>query len=635
MAIEIDPGLLRRAAGILNGHHPHNGHPGQAVSRDLNDDGANLSDSHRPSQESLDRRSVGDRLIQYARAVLTESDFLIDQFGQAHVLVDRTPRSLPRGVYPWLRRLLYEQEGRGANGEALQIAAGVLEAIALHEGRRVDLHLRSAWHDGALFVELRPGRVWRIDATGHAPDPAPPVLFRRYANLSPMPDPVEGKTLDSFLDLILPHAHPDNRSKSAMVSSARRLLTSYIVAGLLPDVARPILLFTGPQGSGKTSRQRLIKWLLDPGKPESIRLDQRDFLQKAAHAHVLLLDNLNSLPDWAVDSLCRLVTGDADSKRVLYSDDADFIYELRRLVLINGINPPADRADFADRLLPIELSRIADTDRREELVIRMEFESQHAQWLGSVFTLLSRAMACRPNVTPERLPRLADWGRWVAAIYIAMGYSLNEYWTDWSAVVLRQHEAAIDGSPVAQVVIAFMAEREGWEGPPGQLHAALSPIAMSLGLAQTKDWPKDSRWLSRRLKELLPVLAEQGIAVTEARTGAQRMITLRQDRGAASNGDPVWPVRDPSRNDVPGVMASQPGSERRQADDDRQGDRCAIQDCRHGVAVPEPAEIQPRLQSDANDDIFEDTSAEAISTASGCQSCGGITNAAPLCWGCR
>ena len=60
----------------------------------------------------------------------------------------------------------------------------------------------------------------------------------------------------------------------------------------------------------------------------------------------------------------RLVTGEADSKRRLYTDDEDVIIELRRAVLLNGINVPTDRGDVLDRALVVELERIPDGDAR-------------------------------------------------------------------------------------------------------------------------------------------------------------------------------------------------------------------------------------------------------------------------------
>jgi energy-coupling factor transporter ATP-binding protein EcfA2 len=95
----------------------------------------------------------------------------------------------------------------------------------------------------------------------------------------------------------------------------RRLFTAYAVTAPLPHVGRPILNLAGAMGSGKTTVVRVVKRLWDPTAPETVRLDPRDFLQKASHAYVVVLDNQNTIPEWAADVLCRLVTGEADSKR--------------------------------------------------------------------------------------------------------------------------------------------------------------------------------------------------------------------------------------------------------------------------------------------------------------------------------
>src|SRR3712207_8866426 len=50
------------------------------------------------------------------------------------------------------------------------------------------------------------------------------------------------------------------------------------------------------------------KRLLDPTAPEAVRLDPRDFLQKAMHCYILMLDNQSGMPEWAGDTLCRFVT---------------------------------------------------------------------------------------------------------------------------------------------------------------------------------------------------------------------------------------------------------------------------------------------------------------------------------------
>jgi len=58
------------------------------------------------------------------------------------------------------------------------------------------IYTRAAWHEGILYYELRPGKVVRVGPGGWTCEANPPVLFRRYVNLKPLPDPEAGGSLD-------------------------------------------------------------------------------------------------------------------------------------------------------------------------------------------------------------------------------------------------------------------------------------------------------------------------------------------------------------------------------------------------------------------------------------------------------
>jgi hypothetical protein len=151
-------------------------------------------------------------------------------------------------------------------------------------------------------------------------------------------------------------------------------------------------------GSGKTTIQRLLKRLVEPTAPETVRVDPRDFRQKASQAYLVMLDNQNTVPEWAANTLCRLATGEADSKRRLYTDDEDVIIELRRAVLLNGINVPTDRGDVVDRSLVVELERIPDGERKTEEELWNRFETEHPKLLGALLGVLSEAIARKPSI---------------------------------------------------------------------------------------------------------------------------------------------------------------------------------------------------------------------------------------------
>jgi hypothetical protein len=254
----------------------------------------------------------------------------------------------------------------------------------------------------------------------------------------------------------------------------------------------------------------------------------REPLQKASHAFAVMLDNQNTIPEWAADTLCRLVTGEADSKRRLYTDDEDVIVELRRAVLLNGINVPTDRGDVLDRSLVVELERIPDAERRTEEELWERFEVEHPKLLGALFDVLSRAIARKSSLKLSRRPRVADWGEYAAAVYEVMGWGAERFLEDWDEVVKVQNQATLDGSPVAQAIIKFVEDKEKYVAYASEMHKQLGSVAEELGVERDKAWPKSARWLWKRIKEILPVLAAVGIEARRERSESGTVIVLRK-----------------------------------------------------------------------------------------------------------
>jgi hypothetical protein len=467
--------------------------------------------------EKEERRNQADRLIGYALDDL--QSLFVDQHGASHALINGEPVPLNSRCYSWLRRLMWEHEERAVNGEYLKTAAGTLAAHAEFSGEVRELHTRAAWHEGVLYYELRPGRVIRVDARGWHFTGNAPVLFRRFPNLKPLPDPERGSSLDVLGELVNLKGERD-----------RRLFVAYLATVPLAHVGRPIFSAAGAMGSGKTTIQRLVKRMWDPTAPETVRFDPRDFLQKVLHAFIVMLDNQNTIPEWAADTLCRLVTGEADSKRRLYTDDEDVIIEARRAVALNGINVPTDRGDVLDRMLPVELERIPDSKRRTEEELWERFETEHPKLLGALFDVLSKAIAHKPSLKLSRRPRLADWGEYAASVYKVMGWGAEQFLNDWDEVVKVQNQATLDGSPVAQAIIKFMKDKEEYVATSSELHRKLEGVAESLGVSIVRDkaWPKSARWLWKRIKEVLPLLVSAGIEATREHTDKGTAIALRK-----------------------------------------------------------------------------------------------------------
>ena len=479
-------------------------------------------------EEKEERRNQADRLIGYALEDV--QGLFVDQHSAPHALIGGEPVPLTSRCYSWLRRLMWEQEGRSVSGEYLKMAAGTLSAQAEFSGEVRRLHTRAAWHEGILYYELRPDKVVRVGPGGWTFEAKPPVLFRRYVNLKALPDPEAGGSLEVLDQLVNLKGERDHR-----------LFKAYLVTLPLEHVGRPIFNVSGAMGLGKTTIGRVVKRTWDPTAPETVRFDPRDFLQKAMHAYVVMLDNQNIIPEWAADTLCRLVTGEADSKRRLYTDDEDVLIELRRAAILNGINVPTERGDVLDRSLVVELERIPDAERRTEEELWEAFEREHPRLLGAAFDVLCKAIARKSSLRLSRRLRLADWGEYAAAVYEVMGWGPETFLKDWDEVVRVQNQATLDGSPVAQAVIKFMEGREEYTATSSEMHSKLKVVAAQLGVDVDRDraWPKSARWLWRRIKEVLPLLVAAGMEASRGRDESAKQIVLRKistDDGSDGSG---------------------------------------------------------------------------------------------------
>jgi hypothetical protein len=462
---------------------------------------------------------VADRLVYWA--LDAEWPLFVDQHREAHTLVDGQAVPISR-TNRLLTQLLYENEKKAPSNDGLIGARRVLDMLAHDSGDVRELHTRAAFNEGAVFYELYPGRVVRIDENGWRMDPDPPVYFRAVKNLQPLPTPAAGGKLEDVTEWV-----------NLKTDRDRRLFLTYVTLALLAHVARPILEMTGVMGAGKSTACRLVKKMLDPTSNEAVTIDRRDFLQKAAHCYILMLDNQNSLPEWFQDTLCRLVTGESDSKRVLYSDDEDLVWSMRRAVLLNGINPPSERGDVQDRTLPIELERLDKRKRLPEDDFWLRFSLKHPELLGAVFDALAGALRQRHTVELAKRPRLADWGLYAAALYESQGWGVDTFVDDWGAVEKTQQQGTLDGSVVAQAVILYMKNKDRVEKSAAKLHADLEARAEDeLDLNADKTWPKTGRTLWKKIREVTPLLEAHGIRAWRSpsnKTG--RPIVLDTDFG--------------------------------------------------------------------------------------------------------
>ena len=311
------------------------------------------------------------------------------------------------------------------------------------------------------------------------------------------------------------------------------LFLTYLVTSLIPGIPHPVLIIHGEQGSSKSTFFKIIKSLIDPSAVEitSSPDNLREFIQVASHHWIYFLDNLSYLPDWISDALCRACTGEGFSKRELYTDDEDVVYSFCHCLGANGINLVASKPDLLDRSIIFGLEAIPPVKRKSEEKLWEGFGREKPAILGGLFDILSRGMAIYPSIRLAYTPRMADFAIWGCAIAKALGYSEKAFLDAYNENIRQQNQEALGASPVAQAIIAFMADKPIWEGASHELFDKLNGWAETFRInTKARTWPKDPRWLWRRIKEVRPNLMAMGIEADRWEVGTSSIVLLRNNK---------------------------------------------------------------------------------------------------------
>src|SRR5918994_7664703 len=355
----------------------------------------NNDEDKEPSDRNGKIQSAADVLVEVATD--NAKSLFKDQYGTAYAQVhiidhDEIIKVESNKFKRFLARLFYDKvRKKVVNAEAINNAVQILQAKAEYEGQTIPLCIRAAWNNDNIYYDMSNQR-WqcvKISEQGWEIANTPGPMFIRY-NQTPQIEPdrnYEPDIFDRFLQLTNLKEDQD-----------RILLKVYIVSLFIPDIPHAKLVLHGEKGSAKSTLQTMIKLLADPAKPTllTIHSDRSEFIQQLAHNHIAYYDNVKVTPGWLSDEACKAVTGIGQSKRKLYSDDDDIVYEYKRCLGFNGINISLSEPDALDRSMMIELNRITKENRKIESDIMVEFLKLRPKLLGYIFDTLVKTLQIKP-----------------------------------------------------------------------------------------------------------------------------------------------------------------------------------------------------------------------------------------------
>jgi hypothetical protein len=434
----------------------------------------------------------------------------------------------------WLVRKFYRKCSKPPSSQALQDAIAVLEAQALFASPEVPLFVRIGHYQGRIYIDLcnATREVIEISADGWKVLASSAVHFRRPKGMLRLPRPERGGSIAMLRKFI------NIGDDTNWILCAAWL--AFVCSAKGPY---PVLIIQGEQGSAKSTMEKLLRMIIDP----SIALvrtppkDDRDLLIAANNSWLVAYDNLSGIQPWLSDALCRLATGSGFSTRELFTDAEEVFFSAARPVILNGIDHLAERADLADRALILNLPSIEENNRKDEAHLHAEFERELPKILGALFTAVSCALRRLPETTLKRLPRMADFALFATAAEEGLDFEPGAFMRAYLGNRSETIQETLEGDPVGAAVMAMLdklreqGDEEQWSGTCTDLRERFEQFVDD-GTKKRRDWPKDPRSISSRLRRLATFLRASGIDVTfhPRATKGRRSLTISRMSGVSS-----------------------------------------------------------------------------------------------------
>jgi Domain of unknown function (DUF3854) len=479
--------------------------------------------------EKEDKSTIAERVLKLAFAAeyfctpdkATYADIKVDGVRETHSIRSRVFRL-------WLTGEFYDSEEKAINSNAMAEILGVLDAKAVRSKVVREVNLRTAEHQGKIYLDLG-SADWsaiEIDTYGWRIIAEPPIRFTRPESLLALPKPIEGGSLDELKNLI-------NVDGDSWV-----LIATFLLFCFCPNKTYPVLVLAAVRGSGKTAAAEILKGLIDPGKGGLIKLqnDIRNLAAAAVNRWLMVYDNVGYISPDQSDDLCRMATNFGFSTRTLHTTAEETTLEFTRPQIITAIDALVTRDDLADRVLMAQLGEITEDKRLAQGALSAKVEAARPKILGAMLTALSQTLAELPSTKPDRLPRMADYALFSIAAEKALGLEKGEFLEVFDRSRQQSRQIVLDASPLSDALMKMMEEYplpKTYKGTASELLAKLEKCAEA-GVAQTKSWPRSPITLNRQLDRLTPDLKEWGILISRSRTESGKFIHVQSTLKIAS-----------------------------------------------------------------------------------------------------
>jgi DNA polymerase III delta prime subunit len=344
---------------------------------------------------------------------------------------------------------------------------------------------------GVLYVSNNQNQIYRLDGENIAlvDNGTDGVLFLP----DPMTEPFSYLGPESSEKSLLHRLLLDRVNFSVYPHSLltredyRLLLYLYLLALVFESLhpTKPLALFTGPKGAGKTWTLRAVgRWLFGSHfDVTTLAKDKEDaFITTICARSFVAYDNVDSKIAWLNDRLATAATGQRIELRKLYTTLESAVFTSHCFIALTSRTPEFKRDDVVDRLLLFQVERLSQFQSEVDLLAEIR-RNRDALWTEYLNDLNVVVAGLREQTTQlSTSHRMADFATFAQRVGSVLGRE-DEVVAIFDKLGKDQSAFLLEEDPIAQALAAWLENPVNLDSPiaSGDLFTALAETAQSQG----------------------------------------------------------------------------------------------------------------------------------------------------------
>lgn len=423
------------------------------------------------------------------------------------------------------RRLKDVLQLRLMGNEMWKDTLSYLSVLASEQKERFHIYHRCGSKDGNIYVDMQNEDYESIEISkdGVAIVPTPPRLFQRLALDKEQIEPEYDEGFDYFgtIELLL----------NLKTREEAELLGITLITLFIPDIAKPIILFSGPHASGKSTACSILQDCISPQAMNRSAFPRKidDLVVRLSDRCLCIFDNCERISTDASSILAQCATGGSYERRKLYTNNELVSNPLKSAVVLNSCEAILDKPDVLSRTLQFNLQSISGQKLLDDETIWKRYQKVKPYMLGYICFALSDYLNLTDESRIEYVTRMTEFQKAASKVArVTLGAD-----SDYVAQLLKHNKQMVDiqiveSNPVAVLISDFMSRRSAWEGSVTELYDRLDQLAFESGIERSNRlYPKNAAALSMRLNSLVSVLENIGITFNICPEGKCKKIYIR------------------------------------------------------------------------------------------------------------